>query len=314
MRSDEFDNHRSGFYASAVLSFTLPSFAKVNLCLRVLGKRADGFHELFTVFQTVSLHDDISFTESDHISLTCANKYIPTDEKNLIIKAAHLLDKHSGGGKGVAMHLRKRIPAPGGLGGGSSNAAVTLIGLKRLWNLDISVEDMHSMAAELGSDVPFFLYGGSAIGTGRGTEIQPIRDVQEPHMLIVTPNKRVSTAKAFARINAENLTSEAAESILIVCRSDAESLDLRHSALRNDIEAAVFAAFPEIERAKERLIELGAVNALMSGSGASVFAVFDKEETRQTALKALDDEVNWRKFAVAAISRDEYRERVYNKR
>ncbi len=314
MRFDEFDNHRNGFYAIAVLSFTLPSFAKINLSLHVLGKRADGFHELFTVFQTVSLHDDISFTESGRISLSCSNKYIPTNEKNLIVQAAHLLDKRSGGGKGAAMHLKKRIPAPGGLGGGSSNAAVALIGLKRLWNLDISAEDLHSMAAELGSDVPFFLYGGSAIGTGRGTEIQPIRDVQEPHMLIVTPNKRVSTAKAFARINAENLTSEAAESILNVCRSDAESLDLRHSALRNDIEAAVFAAFPEIERAKEWLIELGAVNALMSGSGASVFAVFDKEETRQTALKALDDEVNWRKFAVAAILRDEYRERVYNKR
>ncbi|MEK7856842.1 MAG: 4-(cytidine 5'-diphospho)-2-C-methyl-D-erythritol kinase, partial [Acidobacteriota bacterium] len=208
MRSNEFDNHSNCFYAIAVLSFTLPSFAKINLCLRVLGKRADGFHELFTVFQTVSLHDDISFTESDHISLTCANKYIPTDEKNLIIKAAQLLSSRSGG-KGAAMHLRKRIPAPGGLGGGSSNAAVTLIGLKRLWNLDISVGDMHSMAAELGSDVPFFLYGGTAIGTGRGTEIQPIRDVQEPHMVIVTPNKRVSTAKAFARINAENLTNEA---------------------------------------------------------------------------------------------------------
>lgn len=291
-----------------MISFTLPSFAKINLYLRVIGKRADGFHELFTVFQTVSLHDDISLAENDEISLSCANKFIPTDEKNLIIQAAQLLRNRSGVRQGAAMHLKKRIPAPGGLGGGSSNAATTLIGLARLWDLKVPDEDMRSMAAELGSDVPFFLYGGTAIGTGRGTEIQPISDVAGPYLLIVTPNKRVSTAKAFARLNAQNLTIDVAESILIVCRSDVKSLDLNHSVLRNDIEAAVFAVYPEIERAKNRLLELGAVNALMSGSGASVFAVFEKEETRQSALKALDDQVNWRKFAVAAISRKEYRE------
>jgi 4-diphosphocytidyl-2-C-methyl-D-erythritol kinase len=290
-----------------VNSFTLPSFAKINLHLRVLGKRADGFHELFTVFQTVSLHDSISFNESDGLTLTCNRRFIPTGEKNLVVRAAGMLQKRLGANRGAKMHLVKRIPSPGGLGGGSSNAATALIGLSRLWGVRVSREDLLEMAAELGSDVPFFLHGGTAIGTGRGTEIETIADIPREKLLIVTPNIRVSTPRAFAALGAQSLTMEEAERILIVCRLEAEKLDLRHSLLRNDIEAAVFAAHPEIERVKRTLLELGAVNAMMSGSGASVFAVFDKEETRQATLKALDKEVNWRKFAVAAVSRNEYR-------
>lgn len=292
-------------------SFTLPSFAKINLILRVIGKRPDGFHELFTVFQTVSLHDSISFEASDKIELTCANRYIPTNEKNLIIRAANALKERFGYSFGARMHLVKRIPSPGGLGGGSSNAAVALIGLKRLWGIDVPDEDMRTIAAGLGSDVPFFLYGGTAIGTGRGTEIEPLADVAGENLLIVTPNIRVSTPKAFGKLNAAALTTDEANRILLVCRSEAENLDLSSVRLKNDMESAVFEGYPEIERVKRTLLDLGAVNALMSGSGASVFAVFDKEETRQTALKALDNEVNWRKFAVAAVSRNEYREKVY---
>jgi len=296
-----------------VNSFTLPSFAKINLNLRVLGKRPDGFHELFTVFQTVSLHDSISFSGDERLTLTSDRAFIPTGEKNLIIRAAKLLQRRSGLKLGSKMHLVKRIPSPGGLGGGSSNAAAALIGLSRLWGLKLSAAELHGMAAELGSDVPFFLYGGTAIGTGRGTEIEPADDIQNGKLLIVTPNIRISTASAFAELGAESLTTVDANRILIVCRLEAERLDLSRSVLRNDIEAAVFAAHPEIERVKRTLFELGAVNALMSGSGASVFAVFEKEETRQTALKALDKEVNWRKFVVAAVSRAEFRGKMYNK-
>ena len=285
----------------------LPSFAKINLGLRVLGKRDDGFHELFTVFQTISLHDTISFAASGQIELTCNRPYIPTGGRNLMVRAAKLLQERTGVRRGARMHLVKRIPSPGGLGGGSSNAAATLIGLNKLWKLNRPIEELHGMAEELGSDVPFFLYGGTALGTGRGTGIEPVDDVEGRHLIVVTPKIRVSTPKAFAALNAQSLTSADAERILIVCRLEAEKLDLQHSVLRNDIEAAVFAEYPEVGEAKRALLELGASNALMSGSGASVFAVFDKEETRQTALKALDKEVNWRKFAVAAVSRNEFR-------
>lgn len=289
-------------------ALTLPSFAKINLQLRILGKRDDGFHELFTVFQTVSLHDSLTFNMSDGLTLTSNHKYLPTDERNLVIKAAKALQQRFDIKKGANVHLVKQIPTPGGLGGGSSNAAVALLGLRRLWGIDASGEDLHYIAAGLGSDAPYFLYGGTAIGTGRGEVIEPIGDLEAKFVLIVTPKVRVSTRGAFARINATTLTKEASDHNLQVCRSEAAILDLRHSALINDFEASVFSAYPEIRRVKDTLLDLGALNAAMSGSGASVFAIFDKEETRQAAQKALDHESTWRKFAVATISRAEYRE------
>ena len=290
-------------------AFTLPSFAKVNWTLRILGKRADGIHELVTVFQTITLHDTISFEGSDGLELTCDDPNIPTDERNLIIRAALMLQDTSGTTKSARIRLEKRIPSPGGLGGGSSNAAIALVGLKRLWHLDlIDDHQLWVIAKSLGSDVPFFLNGGTAIGTGRGELIEPLDDADEQYMLVVTPDVRVLTRDAFAGIAASSLTSEAQKRNLAVCRKEAESLDLRHSVLINDFEVSVFAAFPEIERVKTALIDLGAVNVALSGSGASVFAIFDKQETRQAALKALDREINWRKFAVATISRDKYHE------
>lgn len=289
-------------------TFSLPSFAKINWTLRVLGKREDCFHELFTVFQTVSLHDTIHFAESETLELTCDDVNVPTDDRNLIIKAAKELQKIIGVDKGAVMHLEKRIPSPGGLGGGSSNAAVALIGLMRLWDLAVEDRLLNEIAAELGSDVPFFLHGGTAIGTGRGEVIESVGDIDEQAMLIVTPDIAVSTRDAFAGLNASALTNEDLNRILPVCRKDAESLDPRHSVLINDFEASVFSAYPEVERVKNTLIELGAVTAAMSGSGASVFAVFDKKETRQAAEKALEHGSAWRKFAVSTISRDQYRE------
>ncbi len=288
--------------------FSLPSFAKINLQLLILGKREDGFHELFTVFQTVSLHDSLSFEASDRLTLNCNLKYLPTDERNLIIRAGKALQKRFDINKGATIYLEKRIPSPGGLGGGSSNAAVALIGLKRLWQIDCNCEELQEIASEIGSDAPFFLHGGTAIGTGRGEMIEQINDISGEFILIVTPKERVSTRTAFGKIEAVTLTNEALKHNLSVCRLEAESLDLHHSVLKNDFEKSVFSAFPEIERVKTTLLELGAVNAAMSGSGASVFAIFDKEETWQAAQKALDREVTWRKFAVSTVSRSAYRE------
>ena len=289
-------------------SFSLPSFAKINLSLRVLGKRDDGFHELCTVFQTVSLYDTITFAGSDDLALTCDNPEIPVDASNLCLRAATELRSRFNVTRGAAMHLEKRIPSPGGLGGGSSNAAVTLIGLMRLWGIDGPVADLVEIAAALGSDVPFFLTGGTALGTGRGEIVEPLDDIDAPLMLIVTPDVGVSTVAAFANLQAPSLTNIDSNRILRVCRSEAVSLDPHHSALINDFEASVFSAYPEVKRVRDTLIDLGAVNAAMSGSGASVFAIFDKQETRQAAQKALEQESRWRKFAVATISRSVYRE------
>lgn len=289
-----------------VVRFSLPSFSKVNLHLRVLGKRVDGFHEIFTVFQTVSLADELTFEKADSLELACDDPRVPTNESNLILRAARLLSPE----KGAKIELTKVIPMGGGLGGGSSNAAAALIGLNRLWELGRSMDELARLGASLGSDVPFFFSGGTAIGHGRGEEIEPYEDFPAPFIVIITPDVHVSTASAYAGLRAESLTNDGLNRILRVCRSEAESSDFLRSALINDFEPTVFAEFPAIGRAKQKLIELRASRALMSGSGASVFGIFDKEETRQTAIKALDNEVNWRKFAVAAVSRSEYREKL----
>ena len=289
-------------------SFTLPSFAKINWDLRILGKRDDGFHELCTTFQTVSLHDDLTFEESDELSLTCNDPNVPVDPSNLVLRAAGALRTKYSTISGAKIHLEKRIPSPGGLGGASSNAAVALIGLSALWELDAGIRELEKLSSHIGSDVPFFLHGGTALGTGRGEVIEPIEDRVEASMLIVTPDVRVPTSDAFGFVSAPNLTSDASNRILRVCRSNAESVDLPRASLKNDLEPIVLERFPEIARVKQKLTELGAIHVMLSGSGSSVYAVFDKEETRQATLKALDQESTWRKFAVATISRAQYRE------
>ena len=288
--------------------FTLPSFAKINWFLRVLGKREDDYHELCTIFQTVSLVDEITFSDCDEVLLTCNDENIPTDESNLIVKSANVLREKCSIKNGAKIHLEKNIPSPGGLGGGSSNAAIALLGLVKLWNLKIDFEDLVKIGAKLGADVPFFFYGGSCLGTGKGTNLLPINDLEEKFLLIVMPDVQVSTREAFARLNAPRLTNFSAKSILHLCQSEAEGFDLRQTKLKNDFETSIFAIEPEVKRVKETLLTCGAIQVSMSGSGASVFAIFDNKETRQATQKALENETSWRQFAVATVSREKYRE------
>ncbi len=287
-------------------TFTLPSFAKINLFLRILGKRDDGFHELSTVFQTVSLKDFLTFRPDRKLILTCDDPKIPTNDKNLIIKAAKQLREKYKIRKGALIHLEKNIPSPGGLGGGSSNAAIALIGLARLWKIKLDLAELEQIGKTLGSDVAFFFHGGTAIGAERGDEIIKVNDLEENLLLIVAPNIAVSTAEAFARLNLSNLTNKPPKSILQICRSEANTVDLRHTALVNDFENVVFKIEPEIGLVKNRLLSFGAEKALMSGSGASVFAVFNDNESRQKAFEKLKNEKRWRVFTAEAVSQREY--------
>ncbi len=286
-------------------SFTLPSFAKINLFLRVLGKRADGFHEICTIFQTVSLCDYLTFSEADEITLTCSDDKIPLDDENLIVKAGKILREKCDIEKGAKIHLEKRIPAPGGLGGGSSNAAVTLLALVKLWNITIDFAELRAIGMTLGSDVPFFFCGGTALGTGRGTEIFSSEDFGEKYVLIAAPKIDISTGKAFARLNAPDLTNKSSKSILQICREQVNSLYLGQSALVNDFERVIFEIEPEIGEIKEKLFSCGAKRALLSGSGASVFGIFETNEQRQYAMKFLQSE-NCRLFAAETVSRLAY--------
>lgn len=205
------------------------------------------------------------------------------------------------------MHLEKRIPSPGGLGGGSADAAVTLLALSHLWQIETSVAELSEIGASLGADVPFFLHGGTAFATGLGTEIEPLADVPPQSLIIITPNISVPTAAAYKSLNAPRLTDADSLGILTICRA-ARIDNLRQTELVNDFEKTIFRLEPEIELAKNRLLESGATAALLSGSGASVFGIFDNEATRSAAVEKLRQTANdWRIFACETISRAEYR-------
>jgi 4-diphosphocytidyl-2-C-methyl-D-erythritol kinase len=282
----------------------LPSFAKINWNLRILGRRPDGYHEVATVLQSISLCDELTFTlRDDHeISLTCDDPAIPVDETNLIVRAARALSDQ----RGVHIQLLKKIPAKGGLGGGSSNAAITLLALNALWRLGRGERDLRQIGSGLGADVPFFLIGGTALATGTGTELSEIADVQKQWLLVVTPNASVSTREAYAALNAPSLTTFDSLSILASSFTDPFSGDSSQWRLHNDFEGVIFEIEPEIRRAKLALLEAGARNALLAGSGSSVFGIFTDEAARDQAFRHLRCETGWRVFACHTLSRGEY--------
>jgi 4-diphosphocytidyl-2-C-methyl-D-erythritol kinase len=246
--------------------------AKINLALRVTAKRADGFHDIETIFQTISLHDTLTFTPAEALALMCDAPDIPTDERNLVLRAARAL-----GAPPVAIALRKRIPAGGGLGGGSSDAAATLVVLSRMFSLHAP---LHELALSLGSDVPFFLVGGTAYATGRGERLTPLPAVAGVPLLLLFPPERVGTARAYAMLRRFS-PPLGAERVRAMVDDDL----LSHATeLVNDFEEPIFAALPHLAAMKTRLYELGAAWAGMSGSGSTIVGAFRETRDRDAAL------------------------------
>jgi 4-diphosphocytidyl-2-C-methyl-D-erythritol kinase len=259
----------------------LRSLAKINLDLRVLHKRPDGFHELRTIFQTISLADTIEVELErgrTRIELK-SNVDIPG---NLIVKAADLVLRTLRAKGQLRIRLTKRIPMGGGLGGGSSNAASVLLALPKLLKKKISIEKLLDLAAELGSDVPFFLLGGTAIGMGRGTELYPLPDVPPHPGLLVTGDIHSSTALAYAALNRKVLPEASPDMInrfqAVAWGTPAE--------FRNDFEMVVFSQHPQLKSMKGKLLRLGAWRAMMTGSGSALFGLFANRELRDGAAGA----------------------------
>ena len=288
----------------------LKSFAKINWTLRILGRRNDGYHEIETVLQTVSLHDKIAFEyrEDSQIILHTDSADIPRDDTNLIVKAAKALQNFAGIGLGANVHLQKRIPAQGGLGGASSNAAVTLLTLNHLWQSGLSMDELQSIGKRLGSDVPFFFNGGTARATGTGSTISPLGDADKRYLLIVTPNARISTPAAYGALKFASLTTTWSTSILSSSFAKPISSDSHQWALNNDFEGVIFEIEPEIKRVKTSLLDAGAQGGLLAGSGSSVFGIFKSKEARERALADLKLEEGWQVFSCETISRAEYLE------
>lgn len=287
----------------------LPSFAKINLHLRVLGRRADGYHELRTVFQTITLRDRLTFRALDdsRLELECDAPDVPTDDSNLVVRAAKLLRERFNLARGASIKLEKSIPAGGGLGGGSSNAAVTLAGLARLWEIETTRDELCELGATLGADVPFFFTGGTARGAGRGTEIAPLADAPTASLLVITPRVKISTADAYKSLNAPALTKENAPANLLVSRTEADFSDSLPASLANDFEPVVYRSHPEVGRARDALVGAGAKVALLSGSGSSVFGIFENSDEVERARARIKVEVGWQLFSCATLARDDYR-------
>ena len=286
----------------------VPAFAKINLGLRVHGRRPDGYHEISTVFQTVTLRDTLSFqsTTDGKLELACSDPSIPTDGTNLVLRAASALRERYGVSEGARVELGKLIPAGGGLGGGSADAAVTLAALATLWGVEAGAGELADIGARLGADVPFFFYGGTATGTGTGTDIRPLADAPKMHLVIVTPGVRVSTAEAYGALGAHALTKVEPLVNLSVSRTEADFPDSLCGVWSNDFEAVVVRLYPEIGLAREALAWAGARRGMLSGSGSSVFGVFESRTEAARACGALQAENGWKVFACETLTRAEY--------
>ncbi|HEU4507114.1 MAG TPA: 4-(cytidine 5'-diphospho)-2-C-methyl-D-erythritol kinase [Pyrinomonadaceae bacterium] len=286
----------------------LPSFAKINWFLRVLGKRPDGYHDVVTVLQTISLCDELTFNSDGNegpLTLTCDDPTIPTDKDNLIIQAATALWDCYQVAYGAEIVLHKRIPTKAGLGGASSNCAVALLGLNAVWGRNFTIDELIDPSF-LGADVPFFLKGGTCLATGTGTTLRELPDGPKQHLIVITPNASVSTATAYASLNARSLTTSESASILSSSLAELDSAGSGQWPLRNDFESVIFEIEPEIERVKMALLEAGARGALLAGSGSSVFGVFDDDTSRDRALDNLKCEAGWKVFSCHTLSRAEY--------
>jgi 4-diphosphocytidyl-2-C-methyl-D-erythritol kinase len=290
-------------------SFSLPSFAKINLTLRVLGRRADGYHELRTIFQSITLADRLTFNalDSSQLEVECDAADVPADDSNLVLRAANILRERFPVERGARIRLEKSIPAGGGLGGGSSNAAVALIGLAQLWRIETTREELSELGARLGADVPFFFTGGCALGTGRGTEVASLPNAARGSILVVTPRVKISTARAYKALNAPALTKEFAPVNLLISRTEADFAGALPTARVNDFEPVIFQQHPEIERARDALLRTGARDASLSGSGSSVFGIFESDAEVERARARLRVEEGWQVFPCARLSRENYR-------
>jgi 4-diphosphocytidyl-2-C-methyl-D-erythritol kinase len=285
----------------------IPAFAKINLRLDILGKRSDGYHELRTIFQTIGLHDELILRTSRRpgISLTIHGNETLSREplrKNLVYKAVDALRRMLKVRSGVEIELYKTIPAGGGLGGGSSDAAAALLGYLRLTGKKLPTARLMQIAASLGADVPVFLLGGRALGVNRGDEIYPLTDIPKQSILVVAPRDiHVSTPAAFRWVNAPALTKTAATPKLwgfsALCWS------AQGSGLSNDFERPVFRRHPRLAQIKRDLLRRGASEASLAGSGSAVFGVFPSPAlARRAAVGFPSDQT----FVCATISRDRY--------
>ena len=331
-------------YNVVAMTVKVRSFAKINLGLRIGAAREDGFHELLTVYQTIGLHDVIRVRvgRGRGIEIQCADPRVPKDESNtcyrIVEKALQALRV-----KGrVVIDIEKRLPVQGGLGGASANAVAALLGLERALKKRLPALERLRIAAEVGSDIPLFLVGGTVLGVGRGEQVYPLEDLPATACVVVTPEVGVSTPKAFVRVGSEIRGAggcDAATELTIAGASDrmielgrgfsawlsesysgapsgrgrAENplLELVRAGIKNDFEQVVFPEYPELSEGKRALERAGAKYASLSGSGSALYGLFASKEAARAAEARLRKQ-GWVAQATVTVTRREYWKRIFS--
>ena len=269
--------------------------AKINLFLHVTGKRPDGYHDLITLMCCIGLYDTVKIDFGlKEISVTCSDPKVPEDETNLAFKAARLFYKTLNKPEGVYISIEKNIPVGAGLGGGSSNAASVLLALNRYYGFPFSQDELIAMGLSIGADVPFFIYRKPALVSGIGENLKPYERISKFYILLIYPGFSVSTAEVYNNLNLG----------LTKCQKEFKNQSFmehnfdgaRH--LCNDLETVVESRYPDISLAKKALMSQGAIGALMSGSGPTVFGIFSAADKAQRAKQFLSQNDKWRIFLV----------------
>jgi 4-diphosphocytidyl-2-C-methyl-D-erythritol kinase len=317
---------------------TLRSFAKINLGLRIGGSRADGYHELLTVYQTIGLHDlvHVSIQRGSGIEIQCEDARVPSDERNTCYRVAERAMQLLGPKGRVVIQIEKRLPVQGGLGGASANAVSTLLGLEQVLKQRLPAAERLRIVAEVGSDLPLFLLGGTVLGVGRGEQVYPLPELPALACAVVTPEIGVSTPKAFAewdRRKAAAVPTQAAHTLTGARTSDridelshglsawlseqysgapfgrgrAENplLALVRAGIKNDFEEVVFPEYPELGEAKTALLRAGAKYASLSGSGSTLYGLFASKAAAVLAVKRLR-KLGWAAQATTTVTRPRY--------
>ncbi len=266
----------------------LQAFAKINLGLDVLGKREDGYHEVRMIMQTIRMYDQLDMRKSVEpgIHLTTNKKYIPVDENNLVWRAAKLMMDTCGIMEGVSIHLHKVIPVAAGMAGGSSDAAATLVGMNRLFHCGLSKEKLMELGVQIGADVPYCVLRGTALAEGIGEKLTVLPPMPDCWILIGKPGISVSTKYVYTTLDLNTDTVHPDIDGMKKALEDGNLYGITEW-MGNVLQDVTIPAYPEVERIKEQMKALGAVNAMMSGSGPTVFGIFDNEEKAQKACQKL---------------------------
>lgn len=278
----------------------IKSFAKINLGLEIIRKREDEYHDIRTIFQAIDFYDVLEFRtiREKKVLLDGKNQSVSWDENNLIFKAATLLKERFNLSQGIEIWVDKNIPPGKGLGGGSSNAAMTLYALNIIWELHLEKKDLMNLGSKLGADVPFFLEGGLCLGLGRGDEVTPLHDLNSLPCILVLPSFSISTASVYDRFPL-SLTSDDKESKIIKFLEHRE-FDL----LENNLEETIFSIYPQLKAIKSLFRSQGSELSLVSGTGSAVFGLFLEKERAERILKELKK--SYEALIVETLSRKRY--------